>query len=137
MVLQVPLLLCPIFGPMIDCWHQVKLEMLFAVIVLLNTCTVFITKVRLLSFPHLRIYDPNLTQKQFHLDIPLNFIATIDWVQLQHSALEVVMHLFIFWESQQRQHSHVFLCHSSVSFHSVISTRVLIKLSYFIFCISF
>lgn len=60
MVLQVPLLLCPIFGPMIDCWHRVKLEMLFAVIVLLNTCTVFITKVRSHWFPNLSIYDPNL-----------------------------------------------------------------------------
>lgn len=70
MVLRVPLLLCPMFGPMIDCWHQVKLEMLFAVIVLLNTCTVFITKVRFPCFPRLRVYDPNLPQKQFHLDFP-------------------------------------------------------------------
>lgn len=103
MVLQVPLLLCPIFGPMIDCWHQVKLEMLVAVIVLLNACIVFITKVRLLLFSHLEIYDPNLPLKQFHLDIPLNFIATIDCVELQHSALETVIHLFFF--SQQRQQS--------------------------------
>lgn len=80
MVLQVPLLLCPIFGPMIDCWHRVKLEMLFAVIVLLNTCPIFITKVRSPWFSHLRIYDPNLPQKQFHLDIPLYLAATIDSV---------------------------------------------------------
>lgn len=80
MVLQVPLLLCPIFGPMIDCWHRVKLEMLFAVIVLLNTCMVFITKVILHWFFHLRIYDPNQPQKQFHLDIPLYFTASIEGV---------------------------------------------------------
>lgn len=83
MMLHVPLLLCPIFGPMIDCWHRVKLEMLFAVIVLLNACTVFITKVRSPCFPHLRIYDASLPQKLFHLDIPLYFAATIDAIQLQ------------------------------------------------------
>lgn len=87
---------------MIDCWHRVKLEMLFAVIVLLNTCTVFITKVRSPWLPHLRIYDPNLPQKQFHLDIHLYFAATIDSVQLEHSALEMVMYLFIFCRHQQR-----------------------------------
>lgn len=47
-----PLLLCSISGLMIDCWHRVKLEMLFAVIVLLNTCTVFIAKVRSPRFLH-------------------------------------------------------------------------------------
>lgn len=56
---------------MIDCWQRTKLEMLFAVIVLLNTCTVFITKVRQSPCLHLRIYDPILTLKQFHLDIHL------------------------------------------------------------------
>lgn len=96
MVLQVPLLLCPVFGPMIDCWHRVKLEMLFAVIVLLNTCTVFITKVRSTWFFHLRIYDPNLPQKQFHFDISF-FIATatMDSVQLQYFASEMETFSFL------------------------------------------
>lgn len=77
MALQVPLLLCPISGPMIDCWHRVKLEMLFAVIVLLNICAVFITKVRSPWLPRLRIYDASQPQKKFHLDVPLHLTATI------------------------------------------------------------
>lgn len=65
---------------MIDCW---KLEMLYAVIVWLNTHIVFITKVKSLWFLHQRIYDLNLPQKQFDFDIPLYFAAAIDSVQLQ------------------------------------------------------
>lgn len=90
MALQVPLLRCPIFEPMIDCWHGVKLEMLFAVIVLLNTCTVLITEVTSPWSPRRRIYDPNLPPKQLHLDtLPLGL----------QKASESLFYLYIFSQS--------------------------------------
>lgn len=54
-------------------------------------------------------------------------------VRLQRSALEMVMHPFYFLQISTVV---IFRC-LSLSFRFVISTRVLIKLSYFIFCISF
>lgn len=62
------------FRPMIDGWQPAKLEMLSALIVLVNTCTAFITEVIVVSSE--RIYEANIAGGGADSDVALSFIST-------------------------------------------------------------